>query len=212
MALPGIKRKEFRKLERDYRRSVSENRPPHGSRLLKLIDEIHQWNKPLPSAGLRYLKGPALTWANLKRLPEEEIATQIAMRHLKAFINFERWPRKVTFANFESSVLRPLLRSRARAFDKTPVTLEWVEGLTPAKILQHARLVAARSEREHGERMTVKDALEPFWTHVNRQGFTTAKMLNRSLYESKVMKKLPAKTLWIGPKPSAKPENPDYSI
>ena len=105
----------------------------------KLKDMASPSNLPFSHETPRnFARGPLLTWANVRRLPAEEIATRIALQYLKSSVD-ARWPRKVTYENFRAAVLDPLSRSTQKGFDGKPVSFSWISQITPESMLTQAR-------------------------------------------------------------------------
>lgn len=173
----GIKRKTLRRQQMKLRRSLQTSGHEiapivEGFRTAvltrKVLDSVGSRNFPTQGKAHRYTQGPALTWANISRLPNEEIATRIALKYLKANID-HKWPRQVNSSNFEREVQRPLLGG-AVGFDGRPINTAWITEITPQKILAQAKIDVANAAR-WGETITIKDALEKFWTRRSASGF-----------------------------------------
>lgn len=164
----GIKRQIVRRKQREFRASGGQSADAWKP-LGEILGAVNPRHLPPEQKSRRYIQGPALTWANLRQLPENEIATQTAMRFLKANVDFN-WPRKVTYQTFIEQVRGPLLRAHPMGFNGRPINIAWIFEMTPQKILELARNNVALAARE-GEVITLKDALEKFWTRRGAPGF-----------------------------------------
>ena len=189
----GIKRSAIRKSQRKFAESggkSAEAWKPLGN----VLWAVSSRNLPMERNRRRYTQGPALTWANISRLPEEEIATQIAMKYLKANVD-HHWPRKVTYETFIENVQSPLFRGNPIGFNGRPINKAWLLEPTPFKILEQARITVAGAARD-GETISIKDALEKFWTRRSGSGFrglTRAVGLSAVRFQRKEEKKKAAK-------------------